>query len=318
MTEAAFFLCAGFGTRFRPQTNHLPKPAIPIFNLPQAVYSASLLKKIGVEDFYYNSHHLPDQLDKALEPFFKKKSIHEKEILDSAGGIANAENNLKIYENFCVCNGDTYLKDVDESVLLEAFDHHIKTNSLATLVGINKYDLSLNGLVVDKDLRFTGTSKDHDSLHFTGIYIFNKEIFNLIKPICSHIFKDVLLKTKLKVTVFNAKNRIKWFETGNETDFVKNCFNESIEIQKLEEGSNVIKTYKTWGLDYRTDLNHFLKNRVWGGKNSYKTDSDFLILDENYNGSVEHLKNSVVVGLENVPNLNYFKNKVLVHPSQWT
>lgn len=318
MAEAVFMLSAGFGTRFQPQTNFLPKPAIPLFNIPQALYSATLLKNAGVKEFFYNSHHLPNELNKALRPFFHRDGIFEAEILDSAGGIANAKPSLERYENFWVANGDSFIKQHDPEVLQKAYDFHIKTKSLATLIAIPKTNLALNGLVVNKDNILTHTSKEHDSLHFVGLYIFNKEIFNLIEPVKSHILKDVLLKTDLKVSVFNAGKGLTWFETGNEADFISCCKMEASEISHKKDCSTVVQTLKSWDISFENDLENFLNGKVWTPHKEFKTKSDFLILPEKYSGETNHLENSVVIDLDNIPAGQKFKERVLINSSQWT
>ncbi|HEY6002031.1 MAG TPA: sugar phosphate nucleotidyltransferase, partial [Anaeromyxobacter sp.] len=43
-----FVLCAGLGTRLRPLTNRLPKPAVPVCGVPLVRYSLALLAGAGV------------------------------------------------------------------------------------------------------------------------------------------------------------------------------------------------------------------------------------------------------------------------------
>ncbi|MGH1467467.1 MAG: nucleotidyltransferase family protein [Bdellovibrionales bacterium] len=318
MTKSAFLLTAGFGTRFQPHTDFLPKPALPFFNLPQALYPAGLLKNIGVTDFFYNSHHLPKELDEALNPFFKKNSLFEKDILDSAGGIANAKAHLMNDDHFWAVNGDSFITTLNDQVLLEAYDFHVKTNSIATLIGIKKDDLSLNGLGSSSDNVLTHTAKGPDTLHFVGIYLFSKEIFNFIRPEKSHILKDVLLKNfQEKVSVFNAHSELIWFETGNEKDFIECHRQEAKNILAEKENSTVYKTFETWGLSPEKQLEQFLKNNIWGKESSNPHKSDFLILPENLSDDSGQFKNCVIINDLSIPKDQSFENRVLIDPSQW-
>lgn len=323
MTKAAFVLSAGFGTRFKPQSLFVPKPALPFFNLPQALYPTSLLKKCGVKDFYYNSHHLPQKLDEALEPYFKRKSIYEHEILDSAGGIANARSFLKDYENFWVVNGDSLVLSTEESVFQEAYDYHIKSQSLVTLLGIPQDPKAIrSGLCFDTENRLTGIRNDISSLHFVGFYLFNKEIFNFIKPQKSHIFKDALLKIKSeRISVFNLKNTLSWYESGNEKDFITAIKQEGAQILELKKKSPVFHCHTIWEQDSDKTLEHFLKHKVWGRKEirpPHLNASDFLIVPDKTTGDFTKVKNCVFGENLVFKSSAHFDEKVLVHPAQWT
>lgn len=319
MTDTAFLLSAGFGTRFQPQTNFIPKPAIPFFGLPQALYPAGLLKNIGVENFFYNSHHLPNKLDSALKPFLKNKSIFEKEILDSAGGIANAKDSIGDSENFWVLNGDSLVTSVNDEVLKEAYDFHISTNSTATLIGVPKDNPMIGGLGFDRDNGFTHISKDPDCLQFIGFYIFNKNIFNFLKPEKSHIFRDVLLNNFTeKASVFNAGSNLNWYETGNEKDFINCHRREAQNLIGQKQNSPVFTTHQTWGIKADHLLEQFLENHIWGAQSKEQTEGDFLILPNEYKGSVANLKNCVVVESLDLPSDQKFIDRVLVDSSQWT
>ncbi len=319
MTKSAFLLTAGLGTRFQPHTNFLPKPALPFFNLPQALYPAGLLKKSGVTEFFYNSHHLPKKLDKALSPFFKKNSIFEKEILYSAGGIANAKEHLVSDEHFWVVNGDSFITALNDEVLLEAYNFHLKTNSIATLIGIKKTNPSLNGLGINSNNILTHIARSPDTLHFIGLYIFSKEIFNFLSSKKSHILKDVLLKNfPEKVSVFNASKGLTWFETGNELDFIDCHRIEAKKILVEQEMSCIYKIHKIWNKNPEILLEQFLKNKIWGKKSSNPHNSDFLILPEDLKDDSGNFKTCVITNDLLLPKNQIFENKVLIHASQWT
>ena len=53
-------LCAGLGTRLRPLTERVPKPAVPLANLPLVRWSLALLRGVGVRRAVVNVHHLPE------------------------------------------------------------------------------------------------------------------------------------------------------------------------------------------------------------------------------------------------------------------
>jgi len=321
--EKAFLLSAGLGTRFKPQSLFLPKPAMPFLNLPQAVFPAAALKLAGVSDFFYNSHHLPKELNSALSPYFKRESIFEKEILDSAGGIANAQSFLEDQENFWVANGDSLVFLNDDGVLSDAYRFHLKQDAAVTMIGIQKPNEGLSGLEFDKDSVFTGISKSKKALHFIGFYIFNKSIFKHLKNEKQHIFHDVLLKNfEEKAVVFDAGNRISWYETGNEKDFIHATSERLSDLKKQKEKSQTYKSLKAWNANVDGELEHFLGHKVWGSdfipKNTINPIKDFLCIGKDTIGDFSKLNNSVLG-----PNLKFesnqkFDGKVLVHSSQWT
>ena len=63
MITQAFILGAGLGTRLRPLTNVLPKPLVPLFHKPLAMWAVEACEAIGCKRFAVNTHHLPDKWD---------------------------------------------------------------------------------------------------------------------------------------------------------------------------------------------------------------------------------------------------------------
>ncbi|MEK6556075.1 MAG: sugar phosphate nucleotidyltransferase, partial [Bdellovibrionota bacterium] len=58
----AMILTAGLGTRFRPHTDKLAKPALPFLNIPLMGYSLFHLESLGIKDLVLNLHHLPQTI----------------------------------------------------------------------------------------------------------------------------------------------------------------------------------------------------------------------------------------------------------------
>lgn len=63
----AFVLAAGFGTRLKPFTDILPKPLVPIRNVPALFYTIALLKEAGITEIICNTHHHAAEIRKTLE-----------------------------------------------------------------------------------------------------------------------------------------------------------------------------------------------------------------------------------------------------------
>src|SRR6185437_7197518 len=59
-------LAAGLGTRLLPITEKLPKPIVPVLNVPSILYSLALLERAGIRDVILNLHHLPEKLERFL------------------------------------------------------------------------------------------------------------------------------------------------------------------------------------------------------------------------------------------------------------
>src|SRR5262249_40888150 len=109
MIAQAFVLGAGLGTRLRPLTNELPKPLVPIFGKPLITFAFDHLFAAGVGSFVINTHHLSECFQDSLgENSYRKAPIrllHEPVLLETGGGIKNAEPHLT-EENFFVYSGD--------------------------------------------------------------------------------------------------------------------------------------------------------------------------------------------------------------------
>ena len=57
---------AGRGVRLSPLTDGLPKPLVPVANLPVVRYNIELLRNYGIQDVVINLHHLPRAIEDVL------------------------------------------------------------------------------------------------------------------------------------------------------------------------------------------------------------------------------------------------------------
>lgn len=110
----AVVLVGGFGTRLRPLTNNVPKPMLPIGNVPMVVRLAERLAAGGVTDIVLALGFQPDAFRAAFpgdslthgETTVKLHYAVEPEPRDTAGAIKFAADAAGIEGTFVVANGD--------------------------------------------------------------------------------------------------------------------------------------------------------------------------------------------------------------------
>jgi NDP-sugar pyrophosphorylase family protein len=128
-----FVLAAGFGQRLRPITETIPKPLLPVGNVPLIAFALKLMAKAGITEVIVNLHHLGKAIKEALgdgEAFGVKITwSEEEEILGTGGGLKKMHEALE-RETFVVINSDTII-DLD---LKAAISMHRRKKALATLV----------------------------------------------------------------------------------------------------------------------------------------------------------------------------------------
>jgi mannose-1-phosphate guanylyltransferase len=153
--RTAFVLGAGLGTRLRPLTLVRPKPLFPIFGKPLITFALDHLLALGVESFVINAHHLSEQLENLFASGAysgcRVKLVHESELLETGGGIKNAEPWIGS-EPFIVYSGDI-LTDIELERLV---DEHFRKENDVTLA-LRKTGLA-SGLSLNAEGQLTGIS----------------------------------------------------------------------------------------------------------------------------------------------------------------
>jgi mannose-1-phosphate guanylyltransferase len=125
-------LAAGLGTRMRPLTERVAKPALPVLNRPLIQWTLELLARHGVDEVVINLHHLPRTIRAAAGDgaAFRMKIRYSRErtILGTAGGPRRVRRWLG-NDPFLLVNGDVLL-DLD---LTRLVNWHVAHGALATL-----------------------------------------------------------------------------------------------------------------------------------------------------------------------------------------
>ncbi|MGN6662702.1 MAG: sugar phosphate nucleotidyltransferase [Solirubrobacterales bacterium] len=145
----AIVLVGGEGTRLRPLTNDVPKPALTLVDRPFLAYAIEWLAAHGVNEVVLACGFLPDVLQEALGDHEHAgvtiTYAVESEPLGTAGAIRFAAEALgdRLEDRFLALNGDV-LADLDLSALFAA---HAERGDQATIALHPVEDSSAYGLV---------------------------------------------------------------------------------------------------------------------------------------------------------------------------
>jgi mannose-1-phosphate guanylyltransferase len=183
----AIVLVGGEGTRLRPLTDEVPKPALTLVDRPFLAYMVEWLGAHGVTEAVLACGFLPDQLQEALgageHEGVKLTYVTEPERRGTAGAIRFAAEALgdRLDDRFLALNGDV-LTDLDLTALVRA---HEEREAAATIGLYGVEDSSAFGLVecdtagVVLDFR-EKTGEAVPGAVNAGAYVLEREVLDLI------------------------------------------------------------------------------------------------------------------------------------------
>ncbi|MFT7625579.1 MAG: mannose-1-phosphate guanylyltransferase [Myxococcota bacterium] len=121
----AMVFCAGLGTRMRPYTDRLPKPAMPLFGRPLIGHTLRWLASCGVTRTVINVHHQADVMRRVAQQSRPEGMSlvfsDEPEILGTGGALVAARQHFADDAPVLVVNGDAFLSlDVTEALAMHA------------------------------------------------------------------------------------------------------------------------------------------------------------------------------------------------------
>ena len=215
-------LAGGRGKRFRPITDYIPKPLIPINNIPIIEWQIKYLKKFGVSEVIICSGYKTEMIENYLNN--KKLGVKitfsiEKKPLGTGGAIKKAGKKIK-EKSFIVMNGDI-ISNIDIKKLIK------KENSIASIQLKTKFGILQTN--EDKITKFDEKKEISDLWMNAGIYHLNKEIIKEL-PVVGDIEKTVFPKFAKKEKLFTIKFRnSEWYSI----DSFKDMEDSSEVIEKI-------------------------------------------------------------------------------------
>lgn len=224
MCKRAVILAGGKGTRLKPYTAVLPKPLVPVGNVPILEIIIRQLAASGFTHITIAVNHLAE----IIKAFFGdglKWGIEIDYSLESKP--LNTMGPLKLIsglpENFLVMNGDV-LTDLKFS---ELYDYHIQNNNIFTIAGYQReqkvdfgvLDIGSNGYL----LNFR-EKPSHQYIVSMGVYVLNTEVLKIIPEGKAYGFDDLMLElirreTPVNVKMFNGY----WLDIGRQEDYETAC-----------------------------------------------------------------------------------------------
>ncbi len=218
----AIILAGGRGNRLRPITDYVPKPLIPIKNIPIIEWQIKYLKKFGVSEVIICSGYKTEMIENYLNN--KKLGIKisfsvEDMPLGTGGAIKKAGKKIND-KSFIVINGDV-ITNIDLKKLLKK-ENSIASIQLKTKFGILQTD-------DDKIIKFDEKKEIKNLWMNAGIYHLKKNTLKDL-PDKGDIEKTLFPNYAKKEKLFTLKFRnTKWYSIDSFKD-MEEC---ALEVEKI-------------------------------------------------------------------------------------
>ncbi|MCE1164937.1 MAG: NTP transferase domain-containing protein [Bacteroidetes bacterium] len=227
MKKQAVIMAGGFGTRLRPLTNNIPKPMVPIVNVPMLEHVITLLKKHDITDYVMLLYYQPE----IIRRYFGDGSrfgVNINYVLPdkdygTAGAVKLSEKFID--DEFLVISGDV----ITDFNLTDIYNFHKEKDSTATISLFSSDNPLQYGIVLtnseNRIVRFLekpSSSEVFSDTINTGIYCFSKKIFDFIPEGENFDFSKDLFPFLLNnnIPIFGHKSTGYWRDVGNLEEYI--------------------------------------------------------------------------------------------------
>ena len=253
MIKKAMVMAAGVGSRLDPLTQKIPKPLVPVLNKPVMDILLQKLKDYGVEKVIANTHYLAEQIQNR----YSKNSpidihfdyIHEETLSGTAGGVKKCEFFFDDVEDFIIVSADG-LHDADLDKIVKS---HKESGCIATMAisAVDHAEVCHFGVVVPTKEHYVLEFQEKPSIEEaksnyinTGIYVFNKRIFDFIPKGEKYDFaKNVfprLLEAGEKINTYRIYSY--WSDIGTIEQYIQSNI-DALNKKVLIKDPNIIRKY---------------------------------------------------------------------------
>lgn len=209
-------MAGGLGTRLYPYTKILPKPLVPIGEIPIAEHIINRFCEFGCKDYFLIVNHKKNMIKAYFNEIEKKYNVNyidEEKPLGTGGGLSLLRG--KIDETFILTNCDILIT----SNFSKIYKYHKKTGNVVTMICSLKTFTVPYGVV---DIGEEGTieqMREKPTLSFftnTGCYFVEPEVLHEIEYNCAISFPEIMEQCKQdgkKVGVYPIGEK-EWMDMG--------------------------------------------------------------------------------------------------------
>ena len=246
LIKKAMVMAAGVGSRLEPLTQNIPKPLVPVINKPVMDILLEKLKDFGVEKVIANTHYLADCIKNRYESNSSPvdidfTSLYEETLSGTAGGVKKCQFFFNDVEDFIVVSADG-LHDADLEKIVKS---HKESGCIATMaiVAVDHDEVFKYGVVVPSQSFTVAEFQEKPPVEEaksnyinTGIYVFNKRIFDfipdgMIYDFAKNVFPS-LLKAGEKINIYRIYSY--WSDIGTIDQYIqsnKDALNRKVMIK---------------------------------------------------------------------------------------
>ena len=209
-------MAGGLGTRLYPYTKILPKPLIPIGEIPIVEHIMNRFNRYGSNDFYLIINHKKNMIKayfNEIEKTYQVNYIDEDIPLGTGGGLSLLKG--KIDSTFILTNCDILIEEDYEKI----YNYHKKENNLITMVCSLKNIKIPYGVIEISETGEIESMKEKPELSFftnTGMYIVEPIVIEELKNNEKIGFPDIIERYRLngcKVGVYPISEN-SWMDMG--------------------------------------------------------------------------------------------------------
>lgn len=209
-------MAGGLGTRLYPYTKILPKPLIPIGEIPIAEHIINKFYKQGCNEFYLIVNHKKNMIKayfNEIEKNYKVKYVDEEVPLGTGGGLSLLKG--KINNTFILSNCDILIEEDYEKI----YEHHKKEENIITMICSLKNIKIPYGVVEIGEYGEISSMKEKPEISFltnTGVYIVEPRVIDELEEIEHIDFPDIIEKYKnlgYKIGVYPISEN-SWMDMG--------------------------------------------------------------------------------------------------------
>ncbi len=191
-------MAGGLGKRLYPYTKILPKPLIPIGEIPIVEHIINRFNRHGSKEFYLVVNHKKNMIKayfNEIEKAYKVNYVDEDKPLGTGGGLSLLKG--KIYSTFILTNCDILIEEDYEKI----YNYHKKENNLITMVCSLKNIRIPYGVIEISETGEIDSMKEKPELSFfanTGMYIVEPRIIEELEDDKPMNFPDIIAQYKAK------------------------------------------------------------------------------------------------------------------------